>query len=106
MLKLRNMCILREGKDTIYNRPLPTSNGKFVLNSNEARVGSTDMVPFYIILYERSSLLYHWNPRVDPRNLCYVWYCCTRTLSSENLWILRNSSIYLHSCRVCYIINF
>lgn len=28
-------------------RPLPISNGKFVLNSNEARVGSADMVPTY-----------------------------------------------------------
>lgn len=42
-----NLCILRGEEDTIYNRPLPISNGKFVLNSNEARVGSTDMVPMY-----------------------------------------------------------
>lgn len=56
--------------------------------------------------YERSSLLCLWSPGINPGTLCYVWHCCTRTLSLQNFWVLWSSSLYLHSCRVRSMFNF
>ena len=56
--------------------------------------------------HERSPILYLRSPGINPGTLWSVRYCRIRSISSEDLWILRSSSLYLHSCRICSMLNF